>query len=155
VVIWLLATLATVRYLNNWTSSEETGSDLLLIWVPVMGASFLTVGFVLRPLRRALSIAVCKALASSPSRIFMEVGVYELLKVAYRYWPKQPLTDFIGMQALHQVYDGLNEGRRRQMLEVLRQIARPMGSPLSPEALELLAEINPRVSPDRPQTTLA
>src|SRR5580658_7375304 len=54
-------------------------------WVP--GGIFvaIVVAHMLRPVRKAVSLAFAKEMARSSSRTFMEVGIFSMLRVAYRF----------------------------------------------------------------------
>ena len=113
----------------------------ILASAPISLLSGVCVYYGLRPVRKFLQIKLSKALAGSPVRPLMEIGVWNLLKVAHRYWPNEPVTDFIGLAALHQTYDRVSEKRRQRMLEIISQLqgTEPVGN----GARDFLDEVSP------------
>src|SRR5258708_35763337 len=96
-----------------------------------------------RPIRKVLHMGLSRQLAGSSVRLVKAAGVYMLLRVAYRFWPQEPVTDFVGMQALHEVYDQSNERTQAVLRQVLARIAGHPGSPLAPAAHDFLTEVAP------------
>ena len=121
-------------------------TEISLVFVPlpyipggiVVG---LFLGYVLRPLRKAGYLVFAKEFARSSSRPLMEMGVWRLLKVAYRFWPQEAVTDYVGFAALHQIYDQAPAARRERLYAVVRQIESSPGCPLAPSAHDFLDEI--------------
>ena len=68
----------------------------------------------------------------------MEVGCWKLLKVGFRYWP-QDVIDFIGISALHECYDSLDDKGRRQMHDIVLYMSG--GTPVAQEAHSFLEEV--------------
>ena len=72
----------------------------------------------------------------------MEVGVWKLLKVAHRYWAGDPVTDFVGLAALHESYDRLDEKGRLQMIDIISGMEGT--EPVGTGARNFLDEVAPR-----------
>ncbi len=68
----------------------------------------------------------------------MEVGVWRLLRVAYRFWPQEPVTDYIGMAAVHRVYDQSGAKSQEQLYAVIRQMESSPGCPVAQAAHDFL-----------------
>jgi hypothetical protein len=124
VVLWLICFIGLGFLLSSYTPLP------VLAAIPASLVAGAVAAFALRPVRKAVDIALCKVLARSPIRPVMEVGVWQLLKVAHRYWPNEPVTDFIGLAALHQTYDRLDEKGRHTMFEIISQMqgTEPVGN---------------------------
>lgn len=93
-----------------------------------------------KSLRRMAALMFSKFLAGCAIRPLAEVGVWQLLTVAYRFWPKDPITDYAGMSALHEACDGMPPQRRKQLYDIVRRIESVGWSTLSPPAHEFLSE---------------
>jgi len=133
IILWLVGCGGIYWYAAAWGLP-------LFVSVPVSVLGGVTVFHFLRPVRKFLQIKLSKMLAGSPVRPLMETGVWNLLKVAHRYWPNEPVTDFVGLAALHETYDRLNEGRRRRMLEIISEM---QAGPVGNGARDFLDEVSP------------
>jgi hypothetical protein len=123
---------------------ETADVTLLFIPLPYLPGGIvvgLFLGYVLRPVRKAGYMLFAKEFARSSSRSLMEIGTWRLLKVAYRFWPQEAVTDFIGFAALHRIYDQAPAARRERLYAVVRQIESSPGCPLAPAAHDFLDEI--------------
>jgi hypothetical protein len=137
--VWFGLWMYGLKYLMDL--GDFTVSFFPFLWIPagiVLGLFF---GYVLRSVRKAGYLILAKELTRSRSRPLMEVGVWRLLKVAYRFWPQEAVTDFVGMAALHQVYDQSPAARRERLYAVVRQIESSPGCPAAPAAHDFLDEI--------------
>ena len=135
--VWFGLWLYGIKYLADLV-------DFPFPYAWVLGGILLAgvVGHVLRPVRKACSLAFARESARSGSRALMEMGVWSLLRVAYRFWPQDPVTDFVGISALHQVYDGLPPARREKLYAVVRQMESSPGCPAAQAAHDFLDEIS-------------
>src|SRR5256885_1116032 len=121
--VWFVGFLAATKYLT-----DRGEIPLPYPWIPAGFVVAIIAGQVLKPVRRSLYLAIAKEMARSRSRVLMEVGVWRLLRVAYRFWPQDPVTDFVGMAALHEVYDNLPPNRRDQLYGIVQQMETATGS---------------------------
>ncbi len=135
-LVWFGLWLYLLRYLVSL-------GDVLFpaAWIPAGIILAVFVGYVLRPVRKILFLAFTREIARSSLRPLMEVGVWELLRVAYRFWPQEPVTDFIGISALHQVYEESPARRREQLYAVVRRMESATGCPMAQAAHDFLDEI--------------
>src|SRR5438105_5026887 len=97
--------------LAGWAALWMAGfSDLSLgLWIPICFTAAGAIAYMSRPLRKAAYLGFSKALVHSSSTVLIEVGVFRLLKVGHRFWPQDPVTDFVGISALHACYDHMDE----------------------------------------------
>jgi len=138
-----------LAWFSGWAFAIKYVLDLLDVaiffipfpWIPAGILLGLFLGYVLRPVRKAGYMVFAKEFARSSSRLLIEMGVWRLLKVAYRYWPQEAVTDFIGFAALHRIYDRAPAARRERLYAVVRQIESSPGCPLAPAAHDFLDEI--------------
>src|SRR5437899_9867759 len=109
-----------ILYATRWLSAlAEMSFQLFLVIGLAFGAVCL---YLLRPIRERMLLRCYEAFARSRFRIFTEVGVWELLRVTYRFWPGSPVTDHVGLSTLHRIYDNVDEQRRRVLLEIARRL---------------------------------
>jgi hypothetical protein len=138
-VVWFGGWMFGVDYLMDYAAFSFVFFSYA--WIPggiVLGLFF---GYVLRPVRKAGYMWLAKGLARSPLRTLREVGIWRLLRVAYRYWPQEPVTDFIGLAALHKAYDESAPKWRERMYAVVRQMESSPGCPVAQAAHDFLDEI--------------
>jgi hypothetical protein len=120
---------------------DVTGFLMESAWIPGGIVLALVAASSLRPVRKAFTVAIAKWAAGSGWPLLTEMGVWWLLRVAYRYWSQEPVTDFVGMSALHRVYDRLSVPQRERMNLVLQEIENLGGSQASSAARDFLHEI--------------
>src|SRR5689334_4562206 len=89
--VWFGVLMAGAKYLT-----DRGEISLPYPWIPAGLIAGVVAGQAVKPLRQAASIAFSRSLARSRIRLLMEMGVWRLLRVAYRFWPQNPVTDFIG-----------------------------------------------------------
>jgi hypothetical protein len=147
---WLAAWALAVR------QTLEVGEVYITVipapWLPGGIALGLFFGYVLRPVRKFFYMVFAKEFARSSSRILMEMGTWQLLKVAYRFWPQEAVTDFVGFAALHRIYDQAPAARRERLYAAVRQIESSPGCPLAPAAHDFLDEIGEEANTAAPDT---
>jgi hypothetical protein len=128
--------LYATRRLSGWA---EMDFQLFVAIGLAFGAACL---YFLRPIRRVLLLRCYEAFARSRFRIFTELGTWELLRVAYRFWPGSPLTDHVGLSTLHRIYDTVDEQRREILLEIARRLEGFPNCPVGGAAGEFLREVH-------------
>ena len=114
-LVWLLVAFGLFR-------AGAAFNFPFFVSIPASLLATVTTVFALRPVRRAIHIGICKVMARSSIRCVMEAGVWSLLKVAHRYWAGDPVTDFVGLAALHESYDRVPEKRRLKILGAVSQM---------------------------------
>jgi hypothetical protein len=119
-------------------------------WVPGGIVVAIVVAHMLRPVRKTFALGFAREMARSRSRSLMEVGVYCLLRVAYRFWPQDPVTDFVGLATLHRLYDQSRPAHREQLYAVVRQMESAPGCAQAQPAHEFLDEIGKEVDSAAP-----
>jgi hypothetical protein len=135
--VWFGLWVYVVKYLT-----DLIGFPLPYAWIPGGIAAGMLAGHLLRPVRRAGAVAFASEIARSSLKPLMEVGVWLLLRVAYRFWPQDPVTDFVGMGALHRVYDQLPAQRRQQLYSVVCQIEDASNGEMAMAARDFLTEVS-------------
>lgn len=127
--------LSWAQWLAGW------GEMPILVVLPIVMGFGMVVVYLLRPVRQKVFLFCYEVMLRSGNRILMDLGLWELLRVAYRFWPGSPFTDHVGFSTLHRIYDGADDRRREVMLEVLRHVEAYPNCPVAGEAHDFLSEI--------------
>lgn len=134
-----LTGLAIGMYVARWLAGW--GEVTILIVLPIVLGFGMVAIYVLRPLRQRILLLSYEAMLSSGIRMLMDLGLWELLRVAYRFWPGSPVIDHVGISTLHRVYDHSDDRRKEIIVAGLRKLEAYPNCPVATEANEFLGEI--------------
>ena len=134
-----LAGCAIALYWSRWLA--EWGEVTVIIVLPLVFGFGMAAVYLLRPIRRRILLYCYEMMLNSGNRILMGLGIWELLRVAYRFWPGSPILDHVGFSTLHRIYDSVDEPRRAIILEELQRLEAFPNCLVASEANYFLAEI--------------